>query len=137
MKPGRLSLASRCRRAGEYTGSMTPQARPGPGGVHAEHDASAGIALEDDLSRTVVFTILLRLLRPAADGVLLYRATSGAASTSSWQRCLAAVLGCGAVVSRRRWWLRIPASFSAPWGRPPFSSIKVVYYRWHERMDRE
>ncbi len=136
MKPGRLSLGESLQAGGEYDwiDELRKRGRD-PAASMRDDDASAGIAVEDDLLRTVIFTILLGCFA-ALTGYFSYRATSGSGlNVFVASACLAAVLGCGAVVSRRRWWLRSLFVLGSL-GVAALLVDQVVYYRWHERMDR-
>jgi len=99
-------------------------------------DQSLDIAVEDDLFRTVLFTILLGGFAALAVYFLYRFGTLGEGRSLLGSGAgLAACLACGALVARRRWWLRsllVLASLAAA----AVVVDQVVYYGWHERMDR-
>src|SRR2546426_6495660 len=77
MKPGRHSLGESLQAGGEYDwiDELRKRGRDAAASMR-DDDASAGIAVEDDLLRTVIFTILLGCFA-ALTGYFSYRATSG------------------------------------------------------------
>ena len=134
MKLGRNSLGTSLQ-AGEYDWIEEFRRRGGPPGMSGDDGGDLNIAVEDDLLRTVFFTILLGGFA-ALGGYFSYRAASGEglfllAAVAS----LAALLACGAVVSRRRLWLR-SLFILASLGVAAVVVDQGVYYRWHEQMDR-
>src|SRR5207249_3947798 len=97
-------------------------------------DESAGIAVEDDLLRTVLFTFLLGALAGLL-GYFSYRVASGGGrSIFLVTATLAAMLGCGAVAYRRRMWLRFILALASVCA---FALLvdQFVYYQWHQRID--
>jgi hypothetical protein len=136
MKLGRNSLGGSLQAGGEYDWIEDFRKRGrAPEASIPDDDVSTGIAVEDDLLRTVIFTILLGGFA-ALGGYFSYRAASGSGfNVLAAGACLAALLACGAVVSRRRWWLR-SLLVLASLGVAALLVDQVVYYRWHERMDR-
>ena len=113
---------------GSYIGSRAPAAS------EPEHPESLSVVVESDLLRTILFTILLGALVSLIVYVSIGVAAGQGRSVFRLIATVAAFLACGAVASRRRWWLRFLLALGS---LCVFALLvdQLVYYRWHQRAD--
>jgi len=96
-------------------------------------EETASIIVESDLVRTALFTILLGALACLLAQFSIYVAKGEGRSIFRLTATLAAFLACGAVASRRRWWLRSVLVL----GSLCVSALladQLAYYHWHKRI---
>ncbi len=101
----------------------------------AGDDGGVSIAVESDLLRTVLLTMLLGALA-ALLGFFSFRASAGGGrSIFMVGATLAAFLACGAVASRRRPRLRVLLALGS---LSTFALLvdQFAYYSWNRRVDR-
>jgi len=112
-----------------YIGSRTP-ASP-----ESEYPESLSVVVESDLLRTILFTILLGALASLMIYVSIGVAAGQGRSIFRLTATLAAFLACSAAASKRRRWLRFVLALGSLCA---FALLvdQLVYYQWHERVDR-
>jgi len=106
-----------------------------PAGSEPEDPGSVDVLVESDLLRTVVFTILLGGLASLIGYLWMHVAAGQGRSIFQLTATLAAFLACGAAASRRRKSLRFLLVLGALGALALFVD-QLVYYRWHNRIDR-
>jgi hypothetical protein len=98
-------------------------------------DETLSFTVESDLLRTALFTILLGGLAALLVYFSICVAAGEGRSIFQLTATLAVFLGCGAAAARRRAWLRFVLVLGSL-GAFAFLVDQLVYFRWHERVER-
>jgi hypothetical protein len=112
-----------------FIGARTPAASE-PGSPE-----SVGVIVENDLVRTVLFTMLLGGLASLMAYFSIHVAAGQGRSIFLLTATLAAFLACGAVASRRRKLLRFVLVLGSLCALAVLVD-QLVYYRWHQRAEK-
>ncbi len=134
MKRGPRSLGESLR-AEDYGWLESRMRFSTPAAPAPRHEETVSIIVEDDLLRTVLYTILFGGLASLLAYFSFCVASGEGRRIFPLTATLAAFLACGAAAAQRRKWLRFVLVLGSLCA---FALLvdQLVYYHWHKRVDR-